>query len=147
MAHVSDLTGRQADGEQLGRLVVEHPEIAEPAILEVFPDEVQQLQSAERLVRLEYYPPGANRPEPLMVPVEQFNALANVGEMSSILVAAITASHAGTRLAGVPVRGRRSWVGRPTNKVDYQSLAQLEPHRGRDHRRRKGTRGRLSGCG
>jgi hypothetical protein len=60
VVHFSDLSGREAEDEgQLGRLVVlEHPDIGEPATLEVFPDEVSDLQSAERLVRLEYYAPS-----------------------------------------------------------------------------------------
>jgi hypothetical protein len=50
-------------------VVVEHPEITEPATLEVFPDELGELQSAERLVRLEYYPPEVSRPQQLTVSV------------------------------------------------------------------------------
>lgn len=43
VVHVSDLSGREAEDEgQLGRLVVlEHPDIGEPATLEVFPDRYQ----------------------------------------------------------------------------------------------------------
>jgi hypothetical protein len=53
-----DPTVRQAEeGEQLGRLIVlKHPEIAEPAPLEVFPDQVGGRQSTERLVRLGVLP-------------------------------------------------------------------------------------------
>ena len=77
VVHFSDLSGREAEDEgQLGRLVVlEHPDIGEPATLEVFPDEVADLQSAERLVRLEYYAPGERRAQQLTVTADQFNAL------------------------------------------------------------------------
>ena len=63
VVHVSDLSEREAEDEgQLGRLVVqEHPDIAEPATLEVFPEEVADLRSAGRLLRLEYYLPGERR--------------------------------------------------------------------------------------
>jgi hypothetical protein len=45
VVHFSDLSGREAEEEgELGRLVVlEHPDIGEPATLEVFPDEVADL--------------------------------------------------------------------------------------------------------
>jgi hypothetical protein len=56
-------------------------------------------------VRLESYPPGASRPQPLTVPVVQFNALAKVGEMTSILVATVTAGHTDAR------QSRRRLVG------------------------------------
>src|SRR5918911_1310351 len=78
--HVSDLSGRQGSEEELGHLVVlEHPEIGEPARLEVFPDEIEGLQSAQRIVRLEWTPPGARKPQLLTVLQEQFDALAEGG--------------------------------------------------------------------
>lgn len=52
--------------------------------------------------------------------------------MSSILVAAITVSHAGTRPAWAPARRRRSSGRQASSKVDYQSRAHAgAPHRGR----------------
>src|SRR4029450_6106326 len=63
VVHVSDPAGRAAEDEgHLGPLVVlEHPDIGEPATLEVFPDEVADLENAERLVRLGDDPPGGAR--------------------------------------------------------------------------------------
>jgi hypothetical protein len=91
VVHVSDLSGREAEDEnQLGRLVVlEHPDVGESATLEVFPDEVADLQSAERLVRLEYYPPGDRRAQQLTVTADQFNALAKGEDMQALLVRTI----------------------------------------------------------
>ena len=91
VVHVSDLSGREAEDEnQLGRLVVlEHPDVGESASLEVFPDEVADLQSAERLVRLEYYPPGERRAQQLTVTADQFNALAKGEDMQALLVRTI----------------------------------------------------------
>jgi hypothetical protein len=136
VVHVSDLSGREAEEEgQLGRLVVlEHPEIAEPATLEVFPDELGELPSVERLVRLEFYAPGESRPQQMTVPVEQFNALAQNEEMRAILVRAITAEHERRgQAAPATRRTRRGGGGRGgRGKVNYATLEHAgEPHRGR----------------
>jgi hypothetical protein len=135
VVHFSDLSGREAEDEgQLGRLVVlEHPDIGEPAALEVFPDEVADLQSAERLVRLEYYPPGERRPQQFTVVVDQFNALAGDEDMRTLLVRTITAAHerwgAGAQQA---TRQRRGAGGSGRGKVNYATLEHAgEPHRGR----------------
>jgi hypothetical protein len=135
VVHVSDLSGREAEDEgQLGRIVVlEHPDIAEPATLEVFPDEVADLQSAERLVRLEYYPPGERKAQRLTVLVDQFNALAKSEEMRALLVRAITAGHERRGEGAEPARRTRRSAGGPSRgKVNYATLEHAgEPHRGR----------------
>jgi hypothetical protein len=131
VVHVSDLSGRQAEEEgELGRLVVlEHPDIAEPATLEVFPDEVASLESVDRLVRLEYYPPGERKPQQLTVPVDQFNALAKDGEMGAVLVQAITTGH---ERRGQAAPARRRHGGGSREKINYATLEHAgEPHRGR----------------
>jgi hypothetical protein len=131
--HVSDLSRRQDDKEGLGRLVVlEHPEIGEPARLEVFPDELEGLQTTQRVVRLEWTPPGARKPEILSVPQEQFDALAKAADMRAILLQAITAEHERrSRAEASAGRGRRG-SGAQRSRVDYGSLAHAgEPHRGR----------------
>lgn len=133
VVHVSDLSGREAEDEsQLGRLVVlEHPEVSESVTLEVFQDEVDDLQSAERLVRLEYYSPGERKAQQLTVPVDQFNALAKDGDMRALLVQAITAKHERGGGAARPTgRPRGGAVGR--GKINYATLEHAgEPHRGR----------------
>ena len=136
VVHFSDLSGREAEDEgQLGRLVVlEHPDIGEPATLEVFPDEVANLQSAERLVRLEYYAPGERRAQQLTVTADQFNALSRDEEMRALLVRVITAAHERRGEAAQPARRqRRGAGGGPSRgKTNYASLEHAgEPHRGR----------------
>jgi hypothetical protein len=135
VVHVSDLSGREAEEEgQLGRLVVlEHPYIREPATLEVFPDEVADLQSAERLVRLEYYAPGGRRAQQLTVTADQFNALAGDEDMRGLLVRAITTAHERRGEAAQPARRqRRAAGGSSRGKVNYATLEHAgEPHRGR----------------
>jgi hypothetical protein len=135
VVHVSDLSGREAEDEgQLGRLVVlEHPDVGEPATLEVFPDEVADLQSAERLVRLEYYPPGERRAQQLTVTADQFNALAKGEDMQALLVRTITTAHERRSEGAQPARRpRRGAGGSGRGKVNYASLEHAgEPHRGR----------------
>src|SRR5918993_1922635 len=136
VVHVSDLSGREAEDEgQLGRLVVlEHPDIGEPATLEVFPDEVGDLQSAERLVRLEYYPPGERRAQQLTVTADQFNSLAKGEDMRALLARAITVARERRGEGAQPARRQRRGAGGGSGrgKVNYATLEQArEPHRGR----------------
>jgi hypothetical protein len=132
VVHVSDLSGKQAQEGQLGRLVVvEHPDFAHgPVTLEVLPEEVAGLKTAERFVHLEYYPPGARRPERLTVSLEQFNALAEAGEMSQILRQASSAPQDQPgRARAATGDGRR---GRSRARTSYATLERAgEPHRGR----------------
>jgi len=133
VVHVSDLSGREAEDEsQLGRMVVlEHPEIGVPATLEVFPDEVADLQSAERIVRIEYYAPGERKAQQLTVPVDQFNALAKDGDMRALLVQVITAKHERRGGAARP-SGRPRGAAVSRGKVNYATHEHAgEPHRGR----------------
>jgi hypothetical protein len=132
VVHVSDLSGAEADEKDLGRLVVrEHPGIGEAVTLEVLPSEVEGLKSAERVVRVEYYPPGARRPEALSVRLEDFNALAQGGDMEAVLQRALIAAHA--ERGQVRGDGRRTrGQGATRTRVDYGSLEHAgEPHRGR----------------
>jgi hypothetical protein len=73
--------------------VLEHPEIGEAARLEMFPDEFQQLQAAERVVRLRWTPPGGRRSQELTVLQAAFDGLAQGTDMKTILLRAITAEH------------------------------------------------------
>jgi len=136
VVHFSDLSGREAgDASQLGRLVVlEHPDIGEPATLEVFPDEVADLQSAERLVRVEYYAPGSAKAQQFTVPADQFNVLAKDGDMRALLVQAITEEHERRGKTAPAARGQRRGAGAGTGrgKINYATLEHAgEPHRGR----------------
>jgi hypothetical protein len=129
--HVSDVSDRQGSEDELGTLeVLEHPEIGETARLEIFPDEFQQLQAAERVVRLQWTPPGGRRSQELTVLQEAFDGLAQGSDMKTILLRAITAEHERRGRAQAPRRQRRGGPGR--GKVDYSSPEHAgEPHRGR----------------
>jgi hypothetical protein len=131
VVHVSDVSDRQGGEQELGRLVVlEHPDIGEPATLEVFPDELESLQAGEHFVRLQWTPPGARQPQTLTVPQAQFDALAQDGDMKALLVRAITAAHERAGTGRATTRPRRGASGR--GKVNYASLEHAgEPHRGR----------------
>jgi len=129
VVHVSDLSGQQADQTELGRLtVVEHPEFAElPVTLEALPKELEGLKSSEQLVRLEWLPPGARKPERYTIPLEDFNRLAEGGNMNPAVMEAIANQH---QARG---RARRAGLGgRVRGRVDYASPEHAgEPHRGR----------------
>jgi len=129
VVHVSDLSGKQAQEREFGRLVVlEHPDFAGgPVTLEVLPDEVASLKAAEQFVHLEYYPPGARRPERLTVSLEQFNALAEGGDMNQIVRQAVSAQQEHGRDQATGGDGRRSRA-----RASYATLEHAgEPHRGR----------------
>jgi hypothetical protein len=127
---VSDLSGREAEDEgQFGRLVVqEHPDTAKPATLEVFPQEVADLRSAERLPVWGAQGSAANRHRR---PVQ----LASQGRGHAY--SAGPGDHDRTRAprgegAQPARRQRRGAGGSGRGKVNYATLEHAgEPHRGR----------------
>jgi hypothetical protein len=133
VVHVSDISGKEAEEQSLGRLVVhEHPEYADlPVTLEVLPDEIESLQGASRFVTVEWIAPGARKGERLVVSLDDFNLLAGPGVMESAVQDALISKHrsrprstggAGSASAGRSGRG----------KVNYATLEHAgEPHRGR----------------
>lgn len=137
VVHVSDISGKEADEQTLGRLVVhEHPEYADlPVTLEVLPEEVEQLQGASRFVTVEWIAPGARKGERMVVSLEDFNLLAGAGVMESAVQDALIAKHrsrprsgGGGTAGGSSVGAGRSGRG----KVNYATLEHAgEPHRGR----------------
>jgi hypothetical protein len=141
VVHVSDLSGRQADDDQFGRLVVrEHPDFAQtPITLEVLPDEMGELPESETYVRVEYIPPGETSGQQITLSVAQFNRLSSSEDMNAVLMRAIAEEHQ-SRGTGEPAPrrrgGRPSGDGQPTRrgrgKTNYASLEHAgEPHRGR----------------
>jgi hypothetical protein len=131
VVHVSDISGKEADEQSLGRLVVhEHPEYADlPVTLEVLPDEVESLRGASRFVTVEWVAPGARKGERLVVSLDDFNLLAGAGVMESAVQDALIAKHRSRPRSGggSPSTGRS---GR--GKVNYATLEHAgEPHRGR----------------
>jgi hypothetical protein len=131
VVHVSDVSDKEGSQEELGILeVVEHPEVGEPARLEIFPDEFERLQAANRIVRLRWTAPGSRRPQELTVLQETFDSLAQDRDMKTVLLSAITAEHERRGQTQAPRRPRRGDGGR--GKVDYSSPEHAgEPHRGR----------------
>jgi hypothetical protein len=132
--HVSDISGREGTGDQLGRLVIhQHPDFQQgPITLDVLPEEIKALEAATQLVVLEYFAPGSRRGEPLTVTLEDFSRLAPDGsDMKAILFQALIdqqgqpAAKPSRSADGQPASPRRS-------KVDYTTLEHAgEPHRGR----------------
>src|SRR6266540_1477757 len=55
--HVSDISGREGTGDELGRLVIhQHPDFQQvPITLDVLPEEIKTLEAATQLVMLEYF--------------------------------------------------------------------------------------------
>ncbi|HET9290268.1 MAG TPA: hypothetical protein VFQ49_04235 [Actinomycetes bacterium] len=133
VVHVSDISGKEADEQSLGRLVVhEHPEYADlPVTLEVLPEEVETLQGASRFVTVEWIAPGARKGERMVVSLDDFNLLAGAGVMESAVQDALIAKHRNrprSVAGGGSGGGGRSGRG----KVNYATLEHAgEPHRGR----------------
>jgi hypothetical protein len=132
VVHVSDVSDKEGSQEELGTLeVLEHPEIGEPARLEIFPDEFERLQAADRIVRLRWTAPGSRRPQELTVLQETFDSLAQDRDMKTVLLSAITAEHE-RRGQTQAARRPRHGGGGGRGKVDYSSPEHAgEPHRGR----------------
>jgi hypothetical protein len=131
VVHVSDVSDREGSQEELGTLeVLEHPDIGEPARLEILPEEFERLQAADRIVRLRWTAPGSRRPQELTVLQETFDGLAQDRDMKTVLLSAITAEHERRGQPQAPRRPRRGAGG--GRKVDYASPEHAgEPHRGR----------------
>jgi len=135
VVHVSDISGKEADEQSLGRLVVhEHPEYADlPVTLEVLPEEIESLQGASRFVTVEWIAPGARKGERLVVSLDEFNLLAGAGVMESAVQDALIAKHRNRPRSGGGGAGGGSAAGRSgRGKVNYATLEHAgEPHRGR----------------
>jgi hypothetical protein len=134
VVHVSDISGKEADEQTLGRLVVlDHPEYADlPVTLEVLPEEIESLQGASRFVTVEWIAPGARRGERMVVSLDDFNLLAGAGVMESAVQDALIAKHRNRPRSGGG-GGGGSGAGRSgRGKVNYATLEHAgEPHRGR----------------
>jgi hypothetical protein len=131
--HVSDISGKEADEQSLGRLVVhEHPEYSDlPVTLEALPEEVEPLRdTSARFVTVEWVRPGARKGERLTVPLEDFNLLAGPGIMDNAIQDALISKHRSR--ARSTESGRTSASRSSRAKVNYATLEHAgEPHRGR----------------
>jgi hypothetical protein len=129
---VSDLSGKQADEDDFGQLIVhEQPQYQGPITLDVLPDEIGELPESEEYVSIEIIQPGERRGQRALLSVERFNQLAARGDMNSILMNAVGEQ----RAQEAPRRRRRSHLEvkpQAGGKVDYASPEHAgEPHRGR----------------
>jgi hypothetical protein len=127
VVHVSDISGREADEQELGRLVVhEHPDYADlPVTLEVLPDEVAALSTSNRFVTVEYFQPGTRKGQRMTIGLDDFNLLANPGAMDSAIQDALIEKHRSRPRAAGEGPSRRA-------KINYATLEHAgEPHRGR----------------
>lgn len=134
--HVSDISGKEADEQTLGRLVVhEHPEYSDlPVTLEALPEELEQLQgTAARFVTVEWIRPGARKGERITVPIEDFNLLAGPGVMDNAIQDALISKHRSRSRTGDGARAASAGTTRGGRaKVNYATLEHAgEPHRGR----------------
>jgi hypothetical protein len=134
VVHVSDISGKEADEQSLGQLVVhEHPEYADlPVTLEVLPEEVESLEGASRFVTVEWIAPGARKGERMVVSLDDFNLLAGPGVMESAVQDALIAKHRSRPRSGGGAGGGPSAGRSGRGKVNYATLEHAgEPHRGR----------------
>jgi hypothetical protein len=134
--HVSDISGKEADEQTLGRLVVhEHPEYSDlPVTLEALPEEIEQLQgSSARFVTVEWIRPGSRKGERVTVPIEDFNLLAGPGVMDNAIQDALINKHRTRSRAGDGTRPASTTTTRAGRaKVNYATPEHAgEPHRGR----------------
>jgi hypothetical protein len=125
---VSDLSGRQADEEQFGKLIVhEHPQYQGPITLDVLPEEIGELPEGEQYVSIEVIQPGERSGQRALLSVDRFNKLASSGDMRAILMNAVASEQsqgpAQPRRRG---RGRRDGQAAGRRRVEWGL-----PHRGR----------------
>jgi hypothetical protein len=131
--HVSDLSGKQADEQALGKLIIrEHPSYSTPITLEVLPEEIGDLPESEPYVRLEYVPPGETKGQSVTLPLERFDKLAQAEDMNAVLLRAIAETHQQRGQAAPPPARQHGKGGPRRGRTDYASIEHAgEPHRGR----------------
>jgi hypothetical protein len=131
---VSDLSDRQADESELGKLIVrQHPDFTQVITLDVLPDEIGELPESETYVELEFVQPGDSSGQRATLTVDQFNKLGGSKDMKAVLARALEEQRqTGAQEAPTPRRGRRGGATSMRTKTNYASLEHAgEPHRGR----------------
>jgi hypothetical protein len=131
VVHVSDISGKEADEQALGKLFIhEHPEYSDlPVTLEVLPEEVESLEGASRYVTVEWFQPGSRKGKRMTVGLEEFNLLAGPGVIEGAMQEALISKHRNrAKSTGTGTATGRSGRG----KVNYATLEHAgEPHCGR----------------
>jgi hypothetical protein len=131
---VSDLSDRQAEESELGKLIVrQHPDFTQVITLDVLPDEIGELPESEAYVELEFVQPGDTSGQRATLTVDQFNKLGGSRDMKAILTRALEEQHqAGAEAPAPRRRGTRGGAAPSRSKTNYASLEHAgEPHRGR----------------
>jgi hypothetical protein len=131
---ISDLSDRQADEGEFGKLVVrQHPDFAQVIILDVLPDEIGELPESETYVEIEVVQPGDTSGQRATLTVDQFNKLGGSKDMKAILTRALEEQRqTGAQETPSARRVRRGGAAPSRTKVNYASLEHAgEPHRGR----------------
>jgi hypothetical protein len=135
VVRVSDLSDRQAEQSEFGKLIVhQHPDFAQTITLDVLPDEIGELPESETYVEIEFVQPGDSSGQRATLTVEQFNKLGGSKDMKAILTRALEEQRqTGAQEAPAPKRrGRQLGAAPARTKTNYASLEHAgEPHRGR----------------
>jgi len=133
VVHVSDLSGKQAEESDMGKLIVhEHPNYRTPIALEVLPDEIGELPEPETYVSIEYIRPGESSGQRTVLTIEKFNQLASSGDMNTILINAVASQTETPTPTASPRRRGRGRTAARSEKLDYsQPHFAGNPHRGR----------------
>jgi hypothetical protein len=134
VVRVSDLSDRQAEQSEFGKLIIhQHPDFAQRITLDVLPDEIGELPESETYVEIEFVQPGDSSGQRATLTVEQFNKLGGSKDMRAILQQALEEQRQpGAQEAPAPRRGRRGAATSGRSKVNYATLEHAgEPHRGR----------------
>jgi hypothetical protein len=131
---VSDLSGKQADDDDMARLVIhEHPQYQGPITLDVLPDEVGELPESEAYVSIEVIQPGSRSGQKALLSLDRFNKLAGGQDMSAIVMRVVAGTQQQRAQQEAPRRPRRTQATSGSKvKVNYATLDHAgEPHRGR----------------
>jgi hypothetical protein len=131
---VSDLSERQADESEFGKLIVrQHPDFAHVITLDVLPDEIGELPESETYVEIEFVQPGDSSGQRATLTVDQFNKLGRSRDMKAILTRVLDEQRQpSAQEAPTPKRRGRGGAAPSRGKINYASLEHAgEPHRGR----------------
>jgi hypothetical protein len=129
---VSDLSGKQADEDQLAKLVIlEHPQYQGRIELDVLPDEIGELPENDTYVSIEVIQPGDRSGQRRLISLDRFNAMAGGADMNAIVMNAVAAqTPASTSQPRRQTSRGRASGGR--SKINYATREHAgEPHRGR----------------
>lgn len=139
--HVSDVSDVEGKPEDMGTLIVEsHPgHTGLPVQLDVFPEEMESLDSAQQFAVVVWTPPGSRQGTRMVVGVDDLESIGAPGIVAAAIdrAAKEKRSRMSSSASRMAVRTPRQ---RPAGRsgVSYASLDHAgEPHRGRITEREK----------